>query len=47
MPNQRGEHHLVTVWNPAYAVDAMEQHLSLLLHLSVLYDMGTITDEHL
>ena len=47
MPNQRAEHHLVTVWNPAHAVDAMEHHLSLLLQLAGQYDKGAITDEEL
>ena len=47
MPNQRAEHHLVTVWNPAYAVDAMEQHLSLLLHLAGRYEKGAIGDDEL
>ena len=47
MPNQRTEHHLVTVWNPAYAVDAMEQHLSLLLHLAGQYEKGAIGDDEL
>jgi hypothetical protein len=47
MPNQHGEHHLVTVWNPSYAADAMEQHLGLLLHLAGEYDKGAISDEQL
>jgi hypothetical protein len=47
MPNQRAQHHLVTVSNPAYAVEAMEQHLSLLLRLAGQYDKGAITDEQL
>jgi hypothetical protein len=47
MPNQRAEHHLVTVWNPAYAVDAMEQHLGLLLHLAGEFEKGAIGDEKL
>ena len=45
MPNQRAEHHLVTVWNPSYAADAMEQHLGLLLHLVGEYDKGSVSDE--
>ena len=47
MPNQAAEHHLVTVWNPSYAADAMEQHLGLLLHLAAEYDKGAITEEQL
>jgi hypothetical protein len=42
MPNQRAEHHLVTVWNPSYAVDAMEQHLSLLLRLAGEFEKRAI-----
>ena len=47
MTNQRAEHHLVTVWNPSYAADAMEQHLGLLLHLAGEYDRGVIGEEKL
>ena len=47
MPNQRADHHLVTVWNPSYAADAMEQHLGLLLHLAGEYDKKAIGDEQL
>jgi len=47
MPTPRAEHHLVTVWNPSYAADAMEQHLGLLLHLAGEYDKGAIGDEQL
>src|SRR5690348_10053509 len=47
MPNQSAEHHLVTVWNPSYAADAMEQHLGLLLHLAGEYDKKAIGDEQL
>lgn len=47
MPNQSREHHLVTVWNPSYAADAMEQHLGLLLHLAAEYDKGAIGEEKL
>jgi hypothetical protein len=47
MPNERPEHHLVTVWNPSYAADAMEQHLGLLLHLAGEYDKGVIGDAQL
>ena len=47
MPIQRAEHHLVTVWNPSYAADAMEQHLGLLLHLAGEYDKKAISDEQL
>ena len=46
MPTQRAEHHLVTVWSPSYASDAMEQHLGLLLHLAGEYDKGAIGDEN-
>ena len=47
MPNQRADHHLVTVWNPSYAADAMKQHLGLLLHLAGEYAKGAIGDEQL
>ncbi len=47
MPNDRAPHHLVTVWNPSYAADAMEQHLGLLLHLAEEYDNGVIGDDQL
>lgn len=47
MPNQRSERHLVTVWNPSYAADAMEQHLGLLLHLAREYDKEAITEDQL
>jgi len=47
MPIQRAQHHLVTVWNPSYAADAMEQHLGLLLHLAGEYDKKAIGDEQL
>jgi hypothetical protein len=47
MPSQPAEHHLVTVWNPSYAADAMEQHLGLLLGLAAGYEKGTVSDEKL
>jgi hypothetical protein len=47
MPNHGQEHHLVTVWNPSYAADAMEQHLGLLLRFAGQYDKREITDDQL
>ena len=45
MPNQPSEHHLVTVWNPSYAADAMEQHLGLLLHFAGEYGKRAIGED--
>src|SRR5690349_5811184 len=45
MPNHGQEHHLVTVWNPSYAVDAMEQHLSLLLRLAGEFERRAIGED--
>ncbi len=43
MPNSP-DRHFVAVWNPAYALDAMEQHLTLLLSLADQYDKRTVDD---
>ena len=41
----KGEpHHLVSVWNPAYASDAMEAHLRVLLKFADA-SKGTVTDD--
>lgn len=39
--------HLVTVWNPSYAVDAMDAHLRVLREWSQRFDDGKATDEQL
>ena len=39
--------HFVSVWNPSYAHDAMEQHLELLLSLARQYESGTLGDDEL
>jgi hypothetical protein len=38
--------HLVAVWNPSYASDAMHEHLALLLHLIADYRAGKSRDEN-
>lgn len=42
-PAGRPERHFVSVWNPSYADDAMEQHLELLLALARECDAGRLT----
>ena len=39
--------HLVTVWNPSYAVNAMEQHLAVLLDLADQFDRDTLSEDAL
>src|SRR6476469_9143043 len=41
----RPERHFVSVWNPSYADDAMEQHLELLLTLARECDAGRLTPD--
>lgn len=41
----RPERHFVSVWNPSYADDAMEQHLALLLALAERRRAGEIADD--
>lgn len=36
-------HHLLTLWNPSYAVDAMEQHLTVLLERARLVREGRLS----
>jgi hypothetical protein len=43
-PAQR---HLVTVWNPSYAVNAMEQHLAVLLEMARRYEADEIGADQL
>ena len=40
-------HHLVTVWNPSYAVNAMEQHLAVLLDLAADYERDALLEDAL
>jgi hypothetical protein len=42
-----GARHLLAVWNPSYASDAMEAHLTLLLELAANFDDGTLDDDDL
>jgi hypothetical protein len=37
--------HLVSVWNPAYAVDAMDAHLSVLVERAPAHRRGEIPEE--
>ncbi|MEJ7811442.1 MAG: hypothetical protein WKG32_13605 [Gemmatimonadaceae bacterium] len=39
--------HLVTVWNPSYASNAIEEHLGVLLHFAGRYDQGSADDDAL
>jgi hypothetical protein len=39
--------HLLTVWNPSYATDAMEAHLAILLGWAARHDKGDADDEDL
>ena len=39
--------HLVTVWNPSYAVNAMEQHLAVLLDLAAHVDREALSEDAL
>lgn len=39
--------HLLTVWNPAYARNAMEEHLAILLDWAARHDAGTAGDDDL
>ncbi len=41
------QHHLVTVWNPSYAVNAMEQHLAVLLDLADHVDRDALSEDAL
>lgn len=41
------ERHFVSVWNPSYADDAMEQHLDLLLALAREYDTRNVGEDDL
>jgi len=41
------DRHLVTVWNPSYAVNAMEQHLAVLLDLADRYERDALSDDAL
>ena len=43
----RLERHFVSVWNPSYADDAMEQHIELLLSLARAFDAKELSDEDL
>ena len=40
-------HHLLTVWNPSYATDAMEAHLAILLGWAARHDKGDADDDDL
>lgn len=39
------DRHLVTVWNPAYATNALEEHLRVLLDQAAAYDANMATDD--
>jgi hypothetical protein len=39
-------HHLVSVWNPSYANNAMEEHLAVLLHIAALNRDGKVADNN-
>ena len=44
---KQAERHFVSVWNPSYADDAMEQHLDLLLALAREYDAEQLGEDDL
>lgn len=39
--------HLVTVWNPSYASNAMDEHLRVLRHWAQAFDSGSVDDDAL
>ena len=39
--------HLVSVWNPSYAINAMEEHLAILLAMAKAYDTDQVTVDQL
>lgn len=43
----QSDRHLVAVWNPAYAADAMEAHLRVLLTLAARQDRDGYSDDKL
>lgn len=43
--NARAERHFVSVWNPSYADDAMEQHLDVLLTLAERQRVSSVADD--
>ncbi|MEO7038821.1 MAG: hypothetical protein ABI446_02370 [Gemmatimonadaceae bacterium] len=46
-PQPERECHLVGVWNPSYANDAMEEHLAVLLDLARRFERGEIADDRI
>src|SRR5579862_8862708 len=47
MPPSPARRHLVGVWNPSYARNAMEEHMAVLLSLAARDDRGELDEDDL